>query len=404
MSRMRVKQDKCTLCGQCVEACPFDGIKMEGDSVRFTDSCRLCHICVKACPEGAIWLEKSGAVSGVDKTRYKGVLIFAEQRQGTIQPVVYELIGKGRELANKLGEKVAVVLAGHKIEAEAKELLHYGVDNVYLYDHPELEHFRVEPYTAVMVDVVERIKPNIILVGATPVGRSLAPRVATRLRTGLTADCTLLSVRENGDLVQTRPAFGGDVMAQIITPRHRPQMATVRYKVMPAAARRPETSGQIIECNIAADKLQSRIRVLEFRPHTITSSITDADIIVAGGRGIGKPDGLKLLQRLADLLGGTLGVSRPLVEKGWAPYSRQVGMSGRTVRPKLYIACGISGAIQHVAGMRGSDVIFAVNSDPEAPIFDVAHFGIVGDMYEVIPALIERLEKGGSADALFQVS
>jgi electron transfer flavoprotein alpha subunit len=399
---MRVDDNLCILCGECVEACPFAAIEMGSDSIQFTEACRLCRICVRACPVGAIWLEESASPNAQDLSAYRDVLIIAEQRQGQLHPVTYELIGKGLELAHKLGEKVAVCLAGSGVQELAQELLTYGVDSVYIYDYPELEHFRIEPYTGIAVHLVEEIKPNIILMGATPIGRSLAPRVAARLRTGLTADCTVLDVKENGDLVQIRPAFGGDVMAQIVTPRHRPQMATVRHKVM-MPAERVEPTGKIVRCEADAKLLQSKIEIVSFRPHEVTSSITDAEIIVAAGRGIGKPEGLRMIERLAELLGGTFGVTRPLVEQGWATYDRQIGMSGRTVRPRLFIACGISGAIQFIAGMRGSDHIFAINSDPAAPIFDVAHYGLVGDLYEVIPELIQTLEKGGSA-SVSQVS
>mgnify|MGYP000907450152 CR=1 FL=1 len=402
MSRMQADRDLCTLCGHCIEVCPFAGVEIRNQAIEFTDSCRLCRLCIKACPANAIWLDKSETGPVLDRSKYKNVLIFAEQRQGTIQPVTYELIGKGLELAGELGEHVVVFLAGHNLLPQAERLLGYGVSHVYLYDHGELEHFRIEPYTALMVELVKQINPNIILMGATPVGRSLAPRVAARLRTGLTADCTSLSVKENGDLVQTRPAFGGNVMAQIVTPRHRPQMATVRYKVMPAATQVARPEGQVIPCEIDATLLKSGIQIVGFKPHHVTSSITDAEIIVAAGRGIGRPEGLDLLGKLAGLLGGVVGVTRPLVEQGWANYTQQVGMSGRTVRPRLYIGCGISGAIQHVAGMRGADVIFAINSDPKAPIFDVAHYGLVGDMYEIVPLLIQALQKGESPDAVFQ--
>ncbi|HKM42932.1 MAG TPA: electron transfer flavoprotein subunit alpha, partial [Limnochordia bacterium] len=284
MSQMKVDQSLCILCGQCVEACPFAGVVLGEDSIEFTDSCRLCSICVKACPTQAIWLEKTVPESSQDLKEYQGVLIFAEQRQGKLQPVTYELIGKGLDMAKQLGQEVAVCLAGFHVQTLAEELLAYGVDRVYLFDYPELEHFRIEPYTAIIVDLAREIKPNIILMGATPLGRSLAPRVAARLRTGLTADCTTLAVKENGDLVQTRPAFGGDVMAQIITPRHRPQMATVRYKVMPPAEI-AEPHGEIVPCTAEQSQLRSKIITLGFRPHNVASSITDAEIIVAAGRG-----------------------------------------------------------------------------------------------------------------------
>ncbi|HHY10220.1 MAG TPA: electron transfer flavoprotein subunit alpha [Firmicutes bacterium] len=403
MSSMRVKQELCTLCGQCVAVCPFGGVKLLADSVVFTDSCRLCGICIRACPTEAIWLKKAAEAEEVDKSQYKNVFIFAEQRENMIQPVTYELIGKGLELAKKLGQEVEVGLLGAGISHLAEELLEYGAAKVYFYDHIELSRFRIEPYTALLVELVEEIKPNIILMGATPVGRSLAPRLAARLRTGLTADCTFLSVKENGDLVQTRPAFGGNVMAQIVTPKHRPQMATVRPKVMPQAAR-VTPFGQIIERKPAEDMLHSAIEVLNFRPYQAVESVADAEIIVCAGRGVAKEEDLGLLEKLAALLGGVLGVTRPLVEQGWAGQERQVGMSGRTVRPKLFIACGISGAIQHVAGMRSSDVIFAINTDPKAPIFDVAHFGLVGDLYEIVPGLIRAIEEGGSLDAVYEIS
>ncbi len=402
MSRMRVDEGLCTLCGQCIEACPFAGIEMGQKSIEFTDSCRLCRICIRVCPANALWLEKAEAVGVLDRALYKGVLVFAEQRQSRVQPVTYELIGKALELATQLGEGVDVFLAGSDLESQAKRIIEYGVDHVYLYQHQELERFRIEPYTAILVDLVHLIKPNIILMGATPVGRSLAPRVAARLKTGLTADCTSLSVKDNGDLVQIRPAFGGNVMAQIVTPGHRPQIATVRHKVMPEATKVDRLHGKTVHCQIDENTLRSGIEILGFRPYPVASSITDAEVIVAAGRGIGKPEGLELLGELASLLGGMLGVTRPLVEKGWANHTHQVGMSGRTVRPRLYIACGISGAIQHVAGMRSSDTIFAINTDPDAQIFDVAHYGLVGDLYEIIPALVQALKEGGKPDGVFQ--
>ena len=305
MSRMRVDQELCILC-QCVEVCPFNGVEMRADAIEFTDSCRLCRVCIKACPVNAIWLEKSEPAGTVDKEQYKGVLVFAEQRQGKVQPVTYELIGKGLELAGKLGEAVAVYLAGSNLASEAEALLDYGVDRVYLYDHPALERFRIEPYTALMVDLVEQIKPNIILMGATSVGRSLAPRVAARLRTGLTADCTLLDVKPNGDLVQTRPAFGGDVMAQIVTPRHRPQMATVRHKVMPMADKVSKPHGEVVRCPVDEGLLKSGIEILGFKPYEAVSSITDAEVTVEES----VSEGLELLGELAGLW-RVVGVTRP---------------------------------------------------------------------------------------------
>lgn len=400
MSTIRVDSSRCSLCGECVAACPFGAVQMIDGSLHFSEACRLCRICIRKCPHGALALEEERPKGHASRGTYRDVLIFAEQHEGHVHPVTYELIGKGLELARELGQRLFVVLVGAGVKDAAEELLTYGVEAVYTYDHPELRWFRIEPYTKAVVRVAEKRKPNIILLGATPIGRSLAPRVAARLGTGLTADCTSLSVKPNGDLVQTRPAFGGNVMAQIVTPGRRPQMATIRYKVMPPAEPAAQPKGRVIACPCDDELLRTDIEVLDFRPHRIDKGIEEAEVIVGAGRGIGRADGLTLLGELAELLGGVVGVTRPLVEQGWADQAQQVGMSGRTVRPRLYIACGISGAIQHVAGMRGADTIVAINTDPDAPIFDVAHLGLVGDLYEIVPNLIEALKVGASLHAL----
>ncbi|VTR81646.1 electron-transfer flavoprotein alpha-subunit [Clostridium perfringens] len=284
---------------------------------------------------------------------------------------------------------------GNGIKDKAGELLHYGVDEVIVYDYKELENFRIEPYTAVFYDFINKIKPCSILVGATTLGRSLAPRVAARCRTGLTADCTILDIKENTDLVQIRPAFGGNIMAQIVTPNSRPQMATVRYKVMSAPERNEECTGEIKYFEIENDKLKSDIEVKEIKQKPKEHSISDAEVIVVAGRGVKSEKDLELIKELADLLGGELAVTRPLIENGWADANRQVGLSGRTVRPKLIITCGVSGAIQFVAGMNNADYIFAINKEEKAPIFKVAHYGIVGDIYEIVPKLIEKIKGEG---------
>lgn len=324
---------------------------------------------------------------------HRGVLVFGEQH-GRISSVVYELLGKGRELADKLGETLDCVVLGSGIKAKAEQLLEFGVDRVYLYDDPVFAQYRDDPYVHVLSEFARETTPNVILIGATPVGRSLAPRLATKLRTGLTADCTGLDIDAEGHLVQTRPAYGGNVMATIITREARPQMATVRYKVMESAARRPERRGDLLTLPVDFDVVD-RTRIVRTHKAQEEQSLTEADVIVSGGRGLGSPEGFKLLRRLAEALGGVVGASRVVVDEGWIEYKHQVGLSGKTVRPKLYIACGISGAVQHLAGMQTSDTIVAINNDPAAPIFRVADYGIVGDVYEVVPAIIRAVSRLG---------
>ena len=324
---------------------------------------------------------------------HRGVLVFGEQ-QGRISSVVYELLGKGRELADKLGEDLYCVVLGSEIKAEAENLVEYSVDRVYLYDDPIFAQYRDDPYVHVLSEFVGELAPNVFLIGATPVGRSLAPRLATRLRTGLTADCTGLDIDDEGLLVQTRPAYGGNVMATIVTRKARPQMATVRYKVMQSAARTPERKGDL-RTLLAVPDVADRTRIVNTYRVQEEKSLTEADVIVSGGKGLGSPEGFKLLKRLADALGGVVGASRVAVDEGWMAYKHQVGLSGKTVRPKLYIACGISGAVQHLAGMQTSDTIVAINNDPAAPIFRVADYGVVGDVFEVVPEIIRQLSRSG---------
>ena len=284
---------------------------------------------------------------------------------------------------------------GDNIENNVHELLHYGVDKVFLYDDNELKYFRIEPYTSVIEDFINNVKPAVLLVGATTVGRSLAPRVAARFKTGLTADCTILDIKENTDLVQIRPAFGGNIMAQIVTPNSRPQLATVRYKVMSAPERSEDEVGEIVKLSIKKEKLKSNINVLEVAKKSKEKEISEADVLVVAGRGVKSEKDLEMIKELSELLGGQVACTRPLIEAGWVDAKRQVGLSGRTVRPKLIITCGVSGAVQFTAGMNNSDYIFAINTDEKAPIFKVAHYGIVGDIYEVVPMLIERLKNNG---------
>lgn len=393
MPTISVSKDKCIKCGLCQRVCPFEAITMVEGYPEFNENCRFCGVCVSACPVQAITIEREELVKRRDLSQYKGVMVFAEQREGRVAPVVYELIGKGRELAGKLGEPLYAVLLGYNVRGEAENLLKYGLDKVFLYDDSRLERFKDDPYTQLIAELVGEVKPNIILIGATSIGRSLGPKLASRLKTGLTADCTGLDVDDKGNLIQTRPAFGGNIMATIITPNHRPQMATVRYKVMAKAEPVENPKEEIEERKVNPEGLVNRTEVLGFHREEGEVSITEADIIVSGGRGLGGPEGFKLLEELAQLLGGAVGASRSAVDEGWISYSHQVGLSGRTVRPKLYIACGISGAVQHLAGMQTSEVIVAINKDPNAPIFKVATYGIVGDLYEVIPELIRRIKE-----------
>jgi electron transfer flavoprotein alpha subunit len=309
-----------------------------------------------------------------------------------------ELIGKAKELAAVVGFPVYCVFIGHDIKHKAEELLYYGVDEVFVYDLVELKDFRIEPYTAAFEDFVKKVRPSSLLVGATTIGRSLAPRVAARFRTGLTADCTKLEMKADTDLVQIRPAFGGNIMAQIICPNTRPQMATVRYKVMNAPEKSCNPSGKITLCEIDKAKLTSKVEVLKITKKAAEESISDAEVIIAVGRALKTEKDMVMVKELADLLGARIAGTRPLIEAGFISAKQQIGLSGRTVKPKLIITLGISGAVQFTAGMNGSERIFAINTDPNASIFNVAHYGIVGDIYEIVPKLIEDI-KSSSAEA-----
>jgi electron transfer flavoprotein alpha subunit/NAD-dependent dihydropyrimidine dehydrogenase PreA subunit len=387
-----VDKERCISCSICASACPYAAIEMVEGYPEIGDACRLCGACVDACPEGAITIEE--AERAVDLTEYRGVMVYAEQRGGRVHPVAHELLGKGRELADQLAEPLYAVVIGSGLDAGAEELAVRGADRVYVYDHPDLSEPRDDPYSALLTELVREVKPSIFLIGATAIGRSLGPKVAACLETGLTADCTGLEIDpETRLLLQTRPAYGGNIMATIVTQNSRPQMATVRYKMMKEAERDPSRRGEIIRRPVDMGALPDRVRVLDFQPIPEQLSIVDADIVVSGGKGLGTPEGFKVIEELARALGGAVGASRPTVDEGWIEYRHQVGLSGRTVRPKLYVACGISGAVQHMAGMKTSDNIIAINKDPEAPIFSISSLGAVGDLYDVIPILIEKIKE-----------
>ena len=386
---------KCVGCGLCVKACPFNAIAME-DKVARIDlaACTLCGACVEACKFEAIELaEKQAALENLDA--YNDVWVFAEQSDGEIQSITHELLGEGRKLADELGMDLCAVLLGSGIQERAGDLIQRGADRVYVADRPELAYFQDEPYSAVLIDMVARLKPCIMLCGATAIGRSLISRVAVATRSGLTADCTGLSIDpETRNLLQTRPAFGGNIMATIITPNTRPQMATVRHKVMKEAVPNPSRDGEVVLQDLAEALLGSRTTRLEMVPEVDNIvNIAEADIIVSGGRGMQKPENFAILHDLAEVIGGGVGSSRAAVDAGWVPYSHQVGQTGKTVCPKIYFACGVSGQIQHLAGMSSSEIIVAINRDPDAPIFKVAAYGIVGDALKVVPLLTQAFRK-----------
>ena len=392
---VQVIPDKCTGCETCVSACPFGAIEMRDGKAFITEACTVCGACVEACESKAIEkTEEEGTAAAKDLSAYKGVWVFAEQHKGGISSVSFELLGEGRKLADKRKAKLSAVFIGHGIKDKAKELIAHGADIVYVADDPALKDFNDDSYSAVLTTLAALHKPEIILAGATAIGRSFFPKVAAKLYTGLTADCTVLDIDpETGNLHQTRPAFGGNILATIVTPHHRPQMATVRHKVMKKAERNASRKGDIVEVKFttAGDVRTRVLKTVEEVSETV--NISEADIIVAGGRGMGTAKNFHLLEELAKTLGGAVGATRGAVDEGWIPYSHQVGQTGKTVCPKLYIAAGISGAIQHLAGMQSSDVIIAINKDPNAPIFSVATYGIVGDALEVLPLMIRKFKE-----------
>ncbi|MEJ2568712.1 MAG: electron transfer flavoprotein subunit alpha [candidate division WOR-3 bacterium] len=368
---IRVITDKCTGCGICFKVCQYSAINIadkphtlengkEMKRLAFIDleKCILCAECVKPCPTGAIEI-KTQTHQFEGKENYKDIMVFAEQRRDELEGAAFELIGKGRELADKLGVNLYALLLGQDLKGKPEKLIAHGADKVIVVSDDSLLNFLPEPYTNILIDIIKKYKPSIFLAPSTTQGRALLSRAAGKIYTGLTADCTGLDVDSKGNLLQTRPAFGGSIKARILTPNMRPQMATVRPKVFKPLEENTSRKGEVIKEKIC----------------------------------LGCSDNFKILFELAEVLGGAVGASRPTVDEGWIPYSHQVGQTGKTVGPKMYIAVGISGAIQHLEGMRGSDLIIAINKDPDAPIFKIADIGIVGDLFEVIPVLKEKLKK-----------
>ena len=372
-----------------VSLCPFGAISYENGQLDISSGCKLCKMCVRK-GQGLVTFEEDAR--HIDKSLWNGVCVYADCTGGKIHRVTYELCGRARELADIISHPVYALVIGHNVADCAQKLLHYGVDKVFLYDHPAFGDFRIEPYTAAFCDFIEKQKPSSILVGATNLGRQLAPRVAARCRTGLTADCTVLAMKDNTDLVQIRPAFGGNIMAQIVTPFTRPQFCTVRYKVFPEPQPSEEPQGEIVPMTVTADMLESAIKILATQKKPTDVDISEADVIVAVGRGASSEAARAMAQELANALGGVLACTRPLIEAGIFDAKHQIGLSGRTVKPKLIFCLGISGAVQFSAGMKGADCIIAINTDPNAPIFDVAHYCVEGDVNEILPKLIQKIK------------
>ena len=421
---IEILKEKCIGCGQCFKSCPYNALEFtpyEGNKLgkvaKVNANCNFCNQCLTACKFGAIKEVKQE--SNVDLSAYKHIWVYAESRDGKLMNVARELLGEAKRLASEISAdtKVYAVLLGDKVADLAQECIEYGADGAYVCESPLLKYFTTDAYTKVITDLINERKPEIVLYGATHIGRDLAPRIAARCNTGLTADCTRLDVDvktyiefakkettldvstldpEDPDkgIKQTRPAFGGNLMATIVCPKTRPQMSTVRPGVMSKREREVGKKGEVIVVKPSLTEADIRTQVINVvKEAKEVVSLTDAKIICAAGRGLGSADGFKLMQEFADKVGGVVASSRPCVDNGWIDHARQVGQTGTTVKPDIYFACGISGAIQHQAGMKDSKIIVAINKDPDAAIFQIADYGIVGDLYKVLPVLIEEWDK-----------
>ena len=389
-----IDEDQCTGCGNCVDSCPYGAIELENNMAIVLPNCNLCGICVENCPVEAITLVRDKeSKEKIDLSQYKGVWVIAEHYKKIVHKVAFQLLGKGRELANILDSKLTFVILGCNFDEHIEDFSEYGMDEIIYIKSPLLKDYYSDLYVKVISELVKEHKPEIILIGATPTGRDFAPRVAKRLHAGLTADCTGLDINpDTKNLLQTRPTFGGNIMATIRTPFSRPQMATVRPGIFKAPIKiKKEVLVKVIDYNFTEeDSVSKIIKVINTSKTPV--NLEDAKIIVAGGRGVGSKENFKLIEDLATVLGAELGGSRITIELNWLAPDRQIGQTGVTVSPKLYIACGISGAIQHIVGMENSHTIVAINKDPDAPIFNFAHYGIIGNLHEIIPILIEELK------------
>ncbi|MFA6627590.1 MAG: electron transfer flavoprotein subunit alpha [Bacilli bacterium] len=390
MGKLVIHKEKLTpqVIEQLIKVCPFGAIEYT-DELSINSGCRMCKLCVKRGPQGAITYEEE-KIQSINKDEWIGIAVFMEHDGHEIHPVSFELIGKAKELAKITHQSVMAVLMCEDATLFENEILSYGVDQLYIYEHPELSHFNVEKYTNCMENFINKVKPSVVLYGGTSTGRSFGPRVAARFHTGLTADCTILGMKENTDLIQNRPAFGGNIMASIVCPNTRPQMATVRYKIFPMPKKVVPT-GKTTHMPITFS-LKANANLLEVKLKEKIVDISEADVLVAVGRAFKSKDDLALAQELAELLGGQLACTRPMIECGLMDAKKQIGLSGRTVAPKLLITLGISGAVQFSAGMSGAQTVFSINQDKNAPIFDVCHYGLVGDAFKIVPELIKQIK------------
>jgi len=385
MSGLKIDHSLCTRCLLCIEVCPFNALSEQDNQIEVNDQCRLCNLCVLKCPVKAMAIAKDGVT--VDKSKYVGVMVVADIEDDKIHSVTIELLSKAQALAKKINHPVLMAVVGFKCDSIIEELSKYAIDELLVIDDESLQYYRADLYEQALGEIIELSKPSVVLFGATPQGRSIAPCLASRFRTGLTADCTTLDIKKNTDLIQIRPAFGGNIMAQIITANHRPQFATVRYKVMDMATQDKDYPTKITRVTWTISK-PSAIQILKTEALESEVSISEAEVLIVAGMGMANAHSINLIHKLAEKIKAQVAYTRPMIEKGFANYRYQIGLSGRTVKPKLIIVCGVSGAVQFVAGMKGSERIIAINPDKDAPIFNIAHVSIVGDANLIITELL----------------